>query len=142
MIDRSVVLPLTPAGAFALFTTRASEWWPADRRHLKDPRSQLFMLASGRFYERASDGTELDLGRVRVWEPPYRIVLDFFIGTDAAHPTVVEVRFTPEGDGTRVTVQHRPGERSAALWDKRAPGYERSWTVVLAALQAAASTQQ
>lgn len=141
MIDKSVVLPLTPAAAFELFTTRAGEWWPADRRHLNDPRSQMFMLASGRFYERATDGTELDLGRVRLWEPPHRVLLDFFVGTDATHPTQVEIRFTPEGDGTRVSVQHQPGERGAALWDKRAPIFARSWTAVLAALQTAASAK-
>lgn len=138
MIEKSVMLPLTPAAAFELFTTRVSEWWPADRRHLKDSSSRLFMLASGRFYERASDGTELDLGRVRIWESPHRVVLDFFIGTDAAHPTEVEIRFTAEGAGTRVTVRHRPTDHSAEDWDKRAPLYERSWDAVLAALHASA----
>lgn len=78
MIDRSVLLPLLLDEAFALFTVQIGQWWPQDRRHLNDPHSQLFLLESGRFFERASNGTELDLGRVRLWQAPHRIVLDFF----------------------------------------------------------------
>ncbi len=137
MIEKSVLLPLTPPEAFALFTGKISLWWPPERRHLNDPDSELFLLAGGRFYERASNGTELDLGRVRLWQPPHRIVLDFFMGTDAAHPTEAEIRFAAEGDGTRVSILHRPLAGSQDVWDKRAPIFGRSWDVVLAALRQA-----
>ena len=137
MINKSVFLPLTLERAFELFTTQISRWWPADRRHLNDPNSELFLLESGRFYERAADGTELDLGHVRFWESPHRIVLDFFIGTDAAHPTEVDIRFAAEAGGSRVTVNHQSNETSAALWDKRVPVFGRSWDAVLSALRAA-----
>ena len=137
MIDKSVVLPCGPARAFSLFTEQISAWWPADRRHTPDPRSELFLSASGRFWERARDGHEVELGRVRVWNPPHGLVLDFYVGTDAAHPTEVEVRFIPEGEGTRVAVTHRPTALSKDMWERRAPRFERSWDVVLAALAAA-----
>jgi uncharacterized protein YndB with AHSA1/START domain len=138
MIELTVLLPLAPAQAFELFTTQITAWWPPDRRHLNDADSQLFLRASGRFFERAGNGTELDLGRVRLWDPPRRIVLDFYVGTDAAHPTEVDIRFEAEGDGTRVSVNHRPREDSAELWDKRAAIFARSWEAVLSALRAAA----
>jgi uncharacterized protein YndB with AHSA1/START domain len=138
MIELSVLLPLTPAQTFELFTGQISAWWPPDRRHLNDVNSQLFLLASGRFFERASNGVELDLGRVRLWDPPRRIVLDFYVGTDAAHPTEVDIRFEAEGDGTRVRVKHRPREDSTGLWDKRVAIFARSWDAVLSALRAAA----
>jgi hypothetical protein len=141
MINQSVLLPLAPAQAFELFTQHISAWWPPDRRHLNDANSQLFLLADGRFYERAGDGTELDLGRVRLWDAPRRIVLDFYMGTDAAHPTEVEIRFDAEDGGTRVSVRHQPRENSAGLWDQRAAIFERSWAAVLSALQAAAIHQ-
>jgi Activator of Hsp90 ATPase homolog 1-like protein len=137
MINQSVFLPVTVTRAFDLFTLQIGQWWPADRRHLNDPGSELFLLETGRFYERAVDGTELDLGRVRLWQSPHRIVLDFFIGTDAAHPTQVDIRFVAEADGARVTVTHQPTETSAHLWDMRAPLFERSWDAVLKALRAA-----
>ena len=64
MIRKSVVLPLAPAAAFELFTRRIDEWWPADRRHFQDAPSQIFMLQSGRFYERTRDGREVELPSV------------------------------------------------------------------------------
>ena len=138
MIVQSVVLPLAPAAAFALFTRRISEWWPPDRRHTRDPDSQIVLLPTGRFYERARDGQEVDLGHVRSWDAPNRILLDFFIATGPEKPTEVEIEFTACEQGTRVTVTHRPKPSSADLWSQRAPRYAQSWQAVLAALSRAA----
>jgi uncharacterized protein YndB with AHSA1/START domain len=135
---KSVLLVCSPARAFELFTEHASAWWPVERRHTKDPGSAIAMLASGRFWERAADGREVELGRVRVWEPPARLVLDWYPGTDAEHPTSVTIRFTPEGDGTRVTVEHVPTAASADLWGPRVARYAASWDAVLPALAAVA----
>jgi hypothetical protein len=139
-VERSVVLVCPPERAFVLFTERASAWWPEDRRHTADPRSEILMLASGRFWERGADGREVELGRVREWDPPRRLVLDFFVGTDPVHPTEVVVAFAPEGSGTRVSVAHRPTPASAALWGPRAPRFATSWEAVLAALAAAGAS--
>ena len=139
MMVKSVVLPLAPPAAFALFTQKIAQWWPADRRHTQDPASEIFLLPSGRFYERARDGQEVELGHVRAWELPSRILLDFFIATGPDKPTEVEITFTAQDGGTRVTVTHRPKTESEALWTERAPRYERSWEVVLAALSRAAA---
>jgi uncharacterized protein YndB with AHSA1/START domain len=134
MIEKSVFLPRLPEEAFALFAERISEWWPESHRPSKDGLSQLRILPSGRFRERSRVGREFDLGLVRDWDPPSLIVLDFYLGTDQEHPTEVTVRFTPEGKGTRVTVEHRPTVASQDLWDLRAPRYQASWDAVLAAL--------
>lgn len=133
MITRSIFLPRPPPAAFALFTERASEWWPTDRRHTKDPKSIITLASTGRFSERSGDH-EVQLGKVRVWDPPQRLLLDWYPGTDVDHPTEVEIRFTAEGEGTRVTVEHRPLPVSAPLWKDRAPRYEKSWDSVFAAL--------
>jgi uncharacterized protein YndB with AHSA1/START domain len=69
-----------------------------------------------------------------VWDPPQRLLLDWYPGTDIDHPTEVEIRFVPEYGGTRVTVEHRPLPVSAPLWKDRAPRYDKSWDLVLAAL--------
>ena len=99
------------------------------------------MLDGGRFYERASDGREVELGQVRSFDPPSRILLDFFVATGPDKPTEVEIVFAALGTGTQVTVTHRPKLVSEALWTERAPRYERSWDVVLAALSQAAAPQ-
>ena len=137
-IEKTVFLPLPPARAFALFTEEISQWWPEDRRHTKDPDSEIFLLAGGRFYERARDGHEVELGRVRVFEPARQLALDFYIGADPQHPTEVQVTFTAEDGGTRVVVDHRPTPASDEIWKLRAPAFERSWGIVLAAVAGAA----
>ena len=121
-----------------LFTERISEWWPESRRHTQDSESTIILLPEGRFFERARDGSEVDLGRVRHWSE-HRILLDFYIGTSPDMPTEVEITFTPEIAGTRVTVTHRPTPASSALWTSRAPRFAESWELVLAGLAATAT---
>jgi uncharacterized protein YndB with AHSA1/START domain len=139
MIEKSVLLACVPDRAFALFTERASDWWPTPLRHTGDERSEIRMLAGGRFWERAADGREVELGRVTAWEPPKRLILDFYPGTDEQHPTEVVVSFADEGHGTRVSVAHRPKTQSAELWADGAPRFARSWDLVLGALAEAAA---
>src|SRR5262249_37301219 len=138
-VEKSVLLACDPARAFALFTEQAGAWWPPDRRHTRDPASEIKVLASGEFFERAADGTRVELGRVRSFEPPPRLVIDFFVGADAAHPPELVVTFAAEGEGTRVTVDHHPTPSSEEAWSRRAPVFVRSWDAVLAALGASAS---
>jgi Activator of Hsp90 ATPase homolog 1-like protein len=139
MMTKFVLLPLSQTAAFALFTQKISEWWPPDRRHTQDPGSEIFLLSSGRFYERARDGREVELGKVRTWDCPRLLVLDFYVATGADNPTEVEIAFTAEERGTRVTVTHRPKPESEILWSARVPRYGQSWDIVLAALARAAA---
>jgi uncharacterized protein YndB with AHSA1/START domain len=139
MIEKSVVLACPPERAFVLFTEHASSWWPGSRRHTPDPESTIRMVPEGRFWEQAHDGRQVELGRVRHWEPPIRLVLDFFVGTDADHPTEVTVTFADEAGRTRVLVRHGPKPESEALFRQRAPTYDRSWALLLDALAQSAT---
>jgi len=134
MIQKSVLLRCSPDEAFQLFTARVSEWWPHTHRLVKDPSSEMFLEETGRFWVRASDGREVDLGHVLIWDSPRRLSMDFYIGTNASQATAVEVTFTPEAEGTRVAIEHRPKPESEDLWSQRAPVFERSWFAVLDAL--------
>ena len=133
MIVKSVLLRCDPDRAFSLFTEHAGQWWPSDRRHTEDDNSTIRIEATGRFFERASDGTEVELGVVRLFEPACRLVLDWYPGTGPAQPTRVEVRFEAVGAGTRVTVRHTPGRAGEDEYAAKAPLFERSWEAVLAA---------
>lgn len=138
MIFKTKVLACRVGRAFELFTTRAGEWWPPGLRHTGDPTSAIIIEETGRFFERGGDGREIELGVVRAWEPPDRIVFDWFPGTDALHPTQVEIRFVAEGDAaTRVEVRHQATPASQDLFPERAPRYEAAWARVLDALEAA-----
>jgi hypothetical protein len=131
MIVKSIVLPIGPSAAFLLFTQEASDWWPPARRHTRDPASEIFILESGRFFERARDGRETELGRVRLWEAPKRIVLDFFIATGPEAPTEVEILFAPCRGGAEIKIIHRPTPASSTMWSERAARYDESWSEVL-----------
>lgn len=137
MIAKHLLLPLGPEAAFRLFSERIDEWWPPERRHIQG-RPSVIALAEHRFSECAASGEEVELGKVRAWEPPHRILLDWYPGTDAEHPTEVEIRFVPDHGQTRVMISHRAGPKSVALFPSRAPRYGVSWDLVLAALRKAA----
>jgi uncharacterized protein YndB with AHSA1/START domain len=134
MIVKSVVLACDPGRAFALFTEQAGLWWPAARRHSKDANSTIRMEACGRFFERSSDGTEVELGVVRHFEPPRRLLLDWYPGTGPEHPTQVEITFAAEAGGTRVTVRHMQGSADSAVFARSATAYDRSWDQVMTAV--------
>lgn len=134
MIQKSVYLRCAPVQAFELFTQRTSEWWPVSHRPAQDPHSEVVLEHAGRFFERARDGREIELGRVVAWNPPHRLALDFFMGTGPRQPTSVEVTFTPENQGTRVTVSHQARPESQDLWDQRVAVFEKSWDAVLGPL--------
>jgi uncharacterized protein YndB with AHSA1/START domain len=61
------------------------------------------------------DGSECQWGKVLTWDPPRKVVLAWQITSQwqfgAQFMTEVEVRFTPEGTGTLVELEHRLLER-------------------------------
>lgn len=126
-IRKTRLVDLAPGEAFELFTAGIGSWWPvASHSYGGDDVTAVVLepRVGGRLYEVTPAG-EQDWGRVVTWEPPDRLVLDWQIG-DAAG-TEVEVRFAPEGAGTRVELEHRGfGEP-----DPRGR-YEQGWDVVLA----------
>jgi len=109
-------------------------WWPAERRHTKDASSEIRLEAFGRFFERASDGTEVELGAVRAFEPARRLMLDWYPGTGRENPTQVEVTFEAIDTGARITIAHGPGVAGVDAFDRNAPAYDRAWGLVLAAV--------
>lgn len=138
MIRKTLLLAVPPPKAFALFTLRISEWWPPERRHTGDPSSRIVLDAAGPFYEVSTHGQRVELGQVLAFEPPERLLLDWYPGTDREHPTRVEITFSSEGDGTRIRLEHGPTAASQALFPLRAPRYETSWGLVLESLAKAA----
>lgn len=140
MIEKSVRLTCNPQRAFLLLTEKTGAWRPPGRRHTRDPDSVIRMEGTGRFYERAADGREVELGIVRVFSPPEQVVLDWLPGTGRAQPTHVERVLQPDGEGTLVRLTHRAGPFRADEYARNAAAYERSCSLVLAAWARAAST--
>lgn len=68
MIRKTLLLACDPDRAFELLTRQAGAWWPPDRRHTQDPRSQIFIEPGGRFFERATDGREVEFAMEEVFD--------------------------------------------------------------------------
>ena len=134
-IRKTVLVDFAPAEAFELFTTRIASWWPVGTHSYGGDDVTDVVLeprAGGRLYEVTAAG-EQDWGSVLAWEPPHRVLLEWQIGE--ARGSEVEVRFLPEGPGTRVELEHR-GFGAADPRDRYASG----WDVVLAPFVEQAST--
>ena len=82
----------------------------------------------GSVYEVTDEGTA-PWARVLEWEPPQHFVLEWLIGKCAG--TEVEVRFAPEGPGSRVELEHRGWERLVDNGAEKRDNYDSGWDVVL-----------
>jgi uncharacterized protein YndB with AHSA1/START domain len=120
---KTVVVNAPCERAFKIFTEFFGGWWPSSHHIGKLPYETAILEGrlGGRWYERATDGTECEWGKVLAWEPPAKVVLSWHLGgdwqynPDPAKASEVEVRFIPESDSkTRVELEHRHIERHGA----------------------------
>ena len=132
-VRKSITVNAPPERAFEVFTERIHTWWPLATHSLAGERAVTAIVEGwegGRMYERDGDGNEGYWGTITAWEPPNRIVVSWNTGHARPQPTEFEVRFLPEGEGTRVELEHRG-------WERRddgvaaSQGYENGWGVVL-----------
>jgi uncharacterized protein YndB with AHSA1/START domain len=135
-VRRSVTVGVPPERAFAAFTEEIGRWWPlADGMAFAGDRWQDMVIEGregGRVYERARDGEVFHIGSVRVFDPPSRIVFTWGEATQEWEaPTEVEVRFTSEGGGTRVDLEHRGFQAIGPEAEPTAKQYESGWAFVL-----------
>jgi uncharacterized protein YndB with AHSA1/START domain len=125
-VRKSVRVGAQPQRAFKIFIDGMGRWWPKSH-HIGAADLDALVIepkAGGRWYERGVDGSECDVGRVLIWEPPARLVLAWQLTADfkfdAGLITEVEVRFIAEGaNATRVELEHRNLER----YGERADGF-------------------
>jgi uncharacterized protein YndB with AHSA1/START domain len=124
-----ITVPVPPERAFAVFTEGMTTWWPPEYTwaHNTLDHIEVEPFEGGRCFERGPDGFSCDWGRVVRCEPPARIAFTWQISPqrvpqpDPAQASIVEVRFTPQGEaGTRVELDHRHFSRHGA----GAEGYE------------------
>jgi uncharacterized protein YndB with AHSA1/START domain len=133
-VRRTVTVPVPVEHAFAVFADGMGSWWPRENTFARVfGKADAFETVvvepkeGGRWFERTTDGVEADWGRVRVWDPPRRLVLTWQITPeglpepDSSKASEVEVRFVDEGLATtRVELEHREfarhGEDGGAIW--------------------------
>jgi hypothetical protein len=139
-IARSISVEAPQERAFEVFTTGFDSWWPRSH-HTGDGELREAIIEprqGGRWYARTTAGEE-EWGRVLVWDPPQRVVLDWQLNADFAYDadfhTEVEARFVAESPTrTRLEFEHRNLDRYGERAEQTAAslGSEGGWTGILA----------
>ncbi len=145
-VRRTLHVPASPARAFAVFTDGFARWWPRSHSVGRAPMASVTIEphAGGRWFETGEDGAVCDWGKVLVWDPPGRLVLAWQLDArwtfDPGLVTEVEVRFLPDGEGTRVEFEHRNLDRFGAGTDAVRAAFEgpKGWGAILEGYAAAA----
>ena len=136
-ITKTMRVGLSRRAAFDLFLGRMHEWWLPEHTLLKVPVKQIVIepRAGGRWYEEGVDGSQMEWGKVVAWEPSERALLHWQLNADftydPAFETEVEVRFAPDGDGTRVEFEHRGLEAYGDKAEELRTGMGGGWDQLL-----------
>lgn len=111
----SVAVAVPVEVAFEVFTNEIDRWWRRGPKFRHAGRQGGFVRleprVDGRLFE-SIDGAQgevvIEVGRVRVWEPPARLAFSWRNANFAPEElTEVQVDFAPTASGTLVTVTHR-----------------------------------
>ncbi len=150
-IRRSVTVRCAPERAFRVFTEELDTWWPlathsraameSEGQGVKVERVEVQGHVGGRILERMSSGEALSWGEILAWEPPGRLVIAWKPHPRPDPPTEVEIRFTPQGDGTLVELEHRGWERLGPAVAELRQDYARGWVTTLELFAAAADKE-
>ena len=135
-IRRTVTVDCTVEEAFRVFTSDAMSWWPIATHSIKGDEVREIVFEpreGGEVYEIAANGERGHWATVLAWHPPARLVLSWNILELSAVATEVEITFAPEGDGTRVELEHRGWEHCAPEPGRAdRDSYDKGWAHVLA----------
>jgi hypothetical protein len=108
-VRTTVTVALTPDEAFEVFTAEMPTWYRRGAASLGrregEATLRLEPAVGGRVLRTGPDGVDVVLGKVIAWAPGRQLC---FVDQ---HDTEVEVRFEPDGDGTRVVLEHRGLDR-------------------------------
>jgi uncharacterized protein YndB with AHSA1/START domain len=116
-IHKSIHVAASQERAFRVFTAGMARWWRPEHHIAPTPFVDIVMepRVGGRWYEKDKDGSECEWGKVLAWDPPRGLILAWQLNADWKYDpdfvTELEMRFTPEAEGTRVELEHRDLER-------------------------------
>jgi uncharacterized protein YndB with AHSA1/START domain len=120
-VRKSVRVNANQKHAFEVFTAGLGRWWPRNHTIGNSPMKTAVMepRLGGRWYELGEDGSQANVGKILVWEPPHRFVMSWDINSawkpDPAVNSEVEVRFVADGpSATVVELEHRKFEQMGA----------------------------
>lgn len=133
-VRKTVTVSCAVEEAFRVFTSGAMSWWPVAAHSIAGEEVERIVFdehEGGRVYEVSSAGEQAHWATVITWEPPERLVLAWNVLERDEVATEVEVRFLPDGDGTRVELEHRGWEALTEDAETKRTNYDRGWDRVL-----------
>ncbi len=133
-LRESVTVTTAIEETFRIFTNGIASWWPVAQYSVSQERTRDVVLeprVGGALFEVNDDGQTFPWGQVLVWEPPQRLVLSWHPGRAPDVAQEVEVRFTADGGGTKVELEHRDWDRLGEDAGKVRESYGGGWAVVL-----------
>lgn len=123
-VRKNIRVQIPPERAFSVFVENMEQWWPAEHHIGKKPFQAIFVepRTGGRWFERDAEGNECEWGYVLQWDPPHSVKFSWHLGPkhfagdwtfdpDLANASEVEIRFTGDGSGTLVELEHSALER-------------------------------
>lgn len=133
VIRKVVTVDCAVEEAFRVFTSDALSWWPVEGHSIAGKVSEIVFepRVGGEVYEVAESGERGHWAEVLEWDPPHRLLLAWNVRNREGELTEVEVRFAPEGGGTRVELEHRGWERVATNAEGKRDSYDSGWSHVL-----------
>ena len=137
-VVKTRVVPIDADRAFSLFTEKAGEWWPLSTHAIAGPDAVGIRFETGVggvVVELTAEGGEHIWAEISEWNPPHRFVLNWHPRINPTAASTLQVSFSPENGGTRVTLEHSGWERFEAEAGELRVSYEKGWDVVLACLE-------
>jgi uncharacterized protein YndB with AHSA1/START domain len=133
VVLKSVTVDCAIEEAFRIYTVDTMSWWPVATHSIYETVSEIVFEpeVGGEVYEISTSGDKGHWATVREWDPPHRLVLAWNILERDAIGTEVEIRFLPDGAGTRVEVEHRGWEQLTESAAEKRDDYDRGWDYVL-----------
>ena len=133
-VIRKTVSVQAPADrAFEAFTRGMAAWWPLATHSVYEADAAGVVVEEGlggRIVETSSAGEESVWGTITGWEPPRRLAFTWHPGRGDETAQEVEVRFTPDGSGTRVELEHRGWEKLGEWMHQVLENYATGWDLV------------
>jgi hypothetical protein len=107
-IEHEYALGCSPQQAFATFTERIGEWWPAD--YSPDPGALKDTViepgVGGRVFFVVDGLGEVPWGAVTTWDPGHRVAFTSTLAQSRQYPSEVDAVFEAAGEGCEMRLRH------------------------------------
>lgn len=132
-INKSLTVPLTPADAFALFTSDIDSWWPKDKFSVTGGDSTVTFPAhkDEDIVETGADGSSNVWGTIIAHDPGKYLAFSWHPGRGPEEATTVTVTFTQTEAGTKCDLTHGGFDILGDTADAVSTSYLHGWDMVL-----------